>query len=93
MPKFKLISGVHSEGGRTYLPGEIIESRSDLSKHNHFPDRRYEPVAEGDGFDSMTIAELKQHAEEEEVDLGMATKKAEILRLVRGEAIAEPAPA
>ena len=72
------------------MPGDIIDSLSDLSRFNIPGDpKRYEPVAEGDGFDSMTVAELKQYAEEEEIDLGMVTKKAEILHLIRGESLAE----
>lgn len=34
-------------------------------------------------FDGMTIAELKAYAESEEIDLGPATKKEDILRIVK----------
>jgi len=34
MSRFKVLAGVHSEGGRTYETGDIVDSRSDLTKHN-----------------------------------------------------------
>ena len=36
-----------------------------------------------DTFDSMTVAELQQHAANEEIDLGKAKTKAEILLVIR----------
>ena len=44
----------------------------------------YEPLGEGnDNFDRMKVAELRELAEEEEIDLGEATKKGEIISLIR----------
>src|SRR5262245_42846317 len=33
--KFRVLRGKHSEGGRTYSVGEVVDSASDLSKHNN----------------------------------------------------------
>ncbi|MHC4686854.1 MAG: hypothetical protein ACYTEW_21470 [Planctomycetota bacterium] len=90
MPRFKLLRGIHSEGDRTYHPGDVIDSASDLSKHNRENSTRFELLPGGatgvaDGLESMTVAQLRQHAEAEEIDLGDATKRAEILALCRGE--------
>ena len=95
MAKFRLLRGVHNEGGRTYKVGDVIDSASDLSKHNKDV-VRFEPLSEGSlgghsGLESMTIAQLKQHAEEEEIDLGDATKRSEILAICQ-EAQPEPLP-
>lgn len=38
-----------------------------------------EPTAEVSAFDGMTVAELKDYAERHAIDLGDATKKADIL--------------
>jgi len=38
--RFRVLIGVHSEGGKTYgkdeMAGDVIDSKSDLSKHNSF---------------------------------------------------------
>ena len=39
--------------------------------------------AKEDTFDAMTVEELKQHAANEEIDLGKAKTKAEILSVIR----------
>ena len=45
MAKFKLLRGIHSEGGKTYVPGDIIDSKSDLLAHNTTPNApRFEEV-------------------------------------------------
>ena len=31
---FKVLRGSHSEGGKTYRKGEVVDSKSDLIKHN-----------------------------------------------------------
>lgn len=94
MPRFELLSGVHNEGGKTYYPGDVFDSARDLSKHpyNRPNAFRFRALSTGpveakarNELDSMTVAELKQYAEAEEIDLGDATKRAEILALCRGE--------
>ena len=46
MPRFQLMRGIHNEGGVTYYAGgvegpDIIDSASDLSKHNSLGIERY----------------------------------------------------
>ena len=43
-------------------------------------------VAEADPLASMTVAELKAYAEENEIDLGEFTKKADIIAVIRNAA-------
>lgn len=94
MAKFRLTTGIHSEGGRTYKPGDIIDSMSNLAKHNIRGDMPRFVLVEGnpvsrplgdptsvDFLEGMTIQELRQYAAEEEIDLQDATKKAEIIRI------------
>lgn len=38
---------------------------------------------EGDGLDAFTVTELKKYATDENIDLGSATKKQEILTAIR----------
>lgn len=106
--RFKLLHGIHNEGGKTYYPGDVIDSASDLSKHNRPSNVRYEPVAEetddplgsadtlqanpvplesGAPLESLTIAQLRQLAEEYEVDLGDAAKKGEIIDALQTEGV------
>lgn len=50
---------------------------------NSAPPLTHLPPADMSTFDAMTVEELKAHAEGEEIPLGTATKKAEILKLVK----------
>jgi hypothetical protein len=40
-----------------------------------------------DTLESMSVAELRKYAEEEEIDLGAATKKDQILNIIRGQPV------
>lgn len=93
MPRFELLSGIHNEGGKTYYPGDVINSASNLAEHNKPNAFRFRPLPKSEadrdeGLDAMTVSQLREFAAEEEIDLGDATKKDEILRLCKGEAIA-----
>lgn len=35
MAKFRLLQGLHSQGGCTYQPGDVLESSGDLTRHNY----------------------------------------------------------
>lgn len=75
---------------------DIIETDNDLLKHNKPHSVRFEklldlPIAEvqsesqDDGLDDLTIKELRDHASKNGIDLGTATKHAEIVQTIRGE--------
>jgi len=92
MAKFRVVAGYHNEGGETYGPGDIVDSASDLNKHNKQEAIKFEQVGEvlssQDELKQHTVAELQDLAAEEEIDLGDATKKAEIVEVIliaRGE--------
>jgi len=46
-----------------------------------------EEIFVGDGLDGMTISELRKFAEEEEIDLGSAVRKDEILKEIRKQMV------
>lgn len=101
--KFKVVRGVHSEGGVTYEKGDVVDSASDLRTLNSPGAIKFQilenevaeaaraglegkpvPVPTGpDEFDAMTIPDLKKFASQEGIDLGTATKRDEILVLIR----------
>lgn len=116
MAKFRVVHGRHHEGGRTYKQGEIVDSKTDLSRLNAPNAIKFEKVAESipvtpvsipqeetetveeapmqeleveeevsveDDFETMKVAELKQLAEAEEIDLDGATRKADIIERIR----------
>ena len=90
MTKFEILRGVHITAEKTYYPGEIVESDDPLDElHNKphsirirkLPD--HEPItAVPNALSSMTVPELKELAEAEEIDLGEATKKADIMAAI-----------
>jgi len=46
--KFRVLCGVHSEGGRTYEAGSVVNSKSDLSRLNYPGVERFERLPDGD---------------------------------------------
>jgi len=43
------------------------------------------PIPDGDGLEDMTVGQLREYAEGNEIDLGEARKKDEIIAVIRGE--------
>lgn len=96
---FRLLAGRHHEGGITYNRGDVFKSASDLLKHNRghrkFELLAETPQVQQtaptstltseptDELSGRTVAELRAMAEEDEIDLGGATKKEDILRIIR----------
>lgn len=100
MALFQVLRGVHHEGGKTYYgrhkgKGDVVDSKSDLSKHNPPPESGIPPRfkrVEGsavvqeppdDGLGVMTVAGLEDLAAEEEIDLGQATRRADVIAAIR----------
>jgi len=94
--KFKLVRGRHNDGTKTYNPGDIIESSSNLSIHD--PQQlRFVPILEtpnvvetkneatDDGFKEMTVVELRSYAEEGDIDLSGCHSKAAIIARIKDE--------
>lgn len=44
MPKYKLLDGRHSESGRVWKRGQVVETAKDLLKHNRQGLRKFEQV-------------------------------------------------
>lgn len=91
---FRVLHGHHHEGGKTYSPSDgVFASKSDLLKFNKLNAVKFEKVhdyvpkteqSDGDGLDSFTVAELKEYAAAEEIDLTGVKTKEEILAKIRG---------
>ena len=81
--------GLHTEAGLVYVEAgksvevEISKAEAASAKKTGWFSR---PKVEGDddetGLNAMTVAELKALAEAEEIDLGDATKKADIVAAI-----------
>lgn len=88
MPKFKLVVGSHVKDQTAdaseafYKPGDIIESKLDLVKA--FGSDKFELVEESleSKFKAMTVAQLKEFATEQTVDVPDNTKKDDIIKLL-----------
>ncbi len=100
MPKFRLLRGIHNEGGNTYFPGEVVDSKSDLLEHNSPGSTRFEKVSEDTHastdpdvgqLEGMTVVQLRELAQFEEVDLGTATRKDEIINVLQSALTKSPA--
>lgn len=49
MAKFRVLIGKHREGGRTYVAGEVVDSKTDLSRLNSLGSHKFEKVEEEGG--------------------------------------------
>jgi len=45
--KFKVLRGQHSEGGETYRAGDVVDSASDLNRHNSPGAKKFEQLEGG----------------------------------------------
>jgi hypothetical protein len=94
MYEFQLLRGVHDQGGQTYYPGEIFTSEQDLAARFNLPGcpervtllREFEPPPEETpappkptDLDAMTVAELRDLAAAEGIDVERLAKKAELV--------------
>lgn len=76
---------------------DIIDSKSDLSKHNSLGIEKFRPLpdlpasvsqakeTQEDGLEDLTIKELRDLAKTNDIDLGTATKHIELVEVIRGE--------
>ena len=55
--KFRVLCGVHSEGGRTYGVGSVVDSASDLSRLNYPGVERFERLNVPDPL-AVAVADL-----------------------------------
>ena len=46
MARFRVLRGLHNESGRTYQAGEVVDSKSDLTKFNRPNSVKFERVLE-----------------------------------------------
>jgi len=93
--RFKVLRGTHREGGKKYNKGDIVNSASDLRRHNSPGAIKFQPLGEDDtiqeiieepapqnDLDSMDDEQLKMFADAEEVDISSATTREEIIALI-----------
>lgn len=101
--KFKLLRGLHSHGGKTYQPGNVVESDTDFVARfgrlkferllddtapitqqaaDQAAEAGFETVNELRDLSKMTVSQLRTYAAENEVDLGDARTKDQILAVL-----------
>jgi hypothetical protein len=95
--QFRLLRGLHHEGGKTFKPGDIIDSKTNLAERFNQPETgsiKFEPVqvvapaqseADQEDLSKCTVQQLREIAEANEIDLEGCTLKEEILNAVQGE--------
>ncbi len=85
------VKGVdRTKSPHTFYPGDVIESKNDLTVHNvkgrggdRFKAVDAAALPPDDNIAAMSVAELKEYAAAEEIDIGDATKKADIAAVIR----------
>ena len=105
MKSYRLLTGKHYEGieesRKTYNAGEIVRSDTNLLVFNQPGCIKFELVDEegqpsksskhNDGLDPMTVSQLRAMAAEEEIDLGSASRKDEIIKIIRSTLVSTAA--
>lgn len=77
---------VHDGAGNSHVFGPADSVPPELAKLITNPGVwAEEPDADGEPSDSWTVPDLKAYAELHEIDLGEATKKADILAAIRAD--------
>ena len=66
-----------------FLPEDKEPDEEFFAENKHPEAAKAEPETAED-FEKMTVAELKTYAEDNNIDLGEATKKADILKVITG---------
>lgn len=94
--RFKLLRGVHVEDGKTYHPGQTIDTERNLLESNQGSarferledvlitedaSREYSDLEEK--LKELSIAKLRRHAEVEGIDLGTSSSKEEVINTIR----------
>ena len=94
--KFRLVRGLHNDGEKTYQVGDIIETDIDLAAKFNQPSSgsiKFEPLsmvspaqsqADTENLSKLTVKQLKEIAEDNEIDLEGCSTKDEILNAVQG---------
>ena len=102
MAKFKVLHGLHCEGknpngkSRVYHAGDIVDSASDLNKHNFPGSQKFERVADSMSatitaeepvlevkLQEMTIAQLRTFIAENEIEVDQVySKKSDIIECI-----------
>lgn len=124
--KFRVLAGKHSERGRIWMRGQVIETTTDLASRfngatvvrqkfervpdgtpadpgvpvDQFTDPEFNKSSPSESetrgvdlmatYESMSVEELRQVASQEEIELGKAKTKPEILNVLRS-ALSVPA--
>lgn len=112
--RYMVLAGAHYEGGKQYVPGDIVDSMTDLNRLNgpgmkpkfkQVKDSRDEEQARtqvsvapavqqketSDGIlgtlEGMTVSDLRKLAAEEEIDLGDAKTKEELVKVIHESSV------
>jgi hypothetical protein len=94
--RYQLLRGMNQNEQGTQNPGDIVESEVDLvatqgADRWRKVDKNFSPpastpaahAAENDGLEEMTVAELREYADENEIDLSGKSRKDEIVQAIR----------
>lgn len=98
MARFRVLTGKHREGGRTYKTGEVVDSKSDLLKLNR-GSRKFDRVTKEDDeaaekakaeapstldeLEKMTKAELESFAADGGIDISGIRTKDQLIIAIR----------
>ena len=86
-----VVDGVVVQGKKiVYKAGDVFESPIDLVARFNDPrmaEQKFERVFSDDPLDAMTVAQLREFAEEEEIALPNNAKKQDILNIIRGHKV------
>ncbi len=104
---YKVLRGRHAEQDRVYDVDDVVDSKSDLDALNSQNSQKFEYIGPGSfsvdsskptvtqdwegPLDSMTVSQLRELAEGEEIDLEGTTRKDEILTIIKETQSKSPA--
>lgn len=83
--RFKLLRGIHIDQDGTHDPNDVIESDVDLvGLHGREKFERLQDLPSTEDITQMTVAQLRAFAELNQINLGEAMLKSDILETIQG---------
>jgi len=59
---YRVLIGLHREGGRTYQTGELVFSRTDLTRLNRGGPPKFEAVYSAEALEALSTSQLREYA-------------------------------
>jgi len=79
---YRVLIGLHREGGRTYQTGELVFSRTDLTRLNRGGPPKFESVTSTEALEQLTTNQLREYAAQLGVTIPQRASKTALVQAI-----------